>query len=279
MPGPGRQALRFARVPVVATFHASAEREVPLQKLLRRFASGGLVAHRPRHRGLAGGQALLAGDLPRPHRGHPQRRRPHPLHRGARRRAGGRPRAAGALRRPVRRAAQGLLGAARRRRGCWPRRGGRRRSRWWATGRRSGSRRAPSGSGSGSSGGSPTASWPSTTGAATSSARPRSAARASGWCWWRPWRPAARWWRAPSPATPRRPAARRCWSRPATRRRWPTPSGGPARTSRCAPGCAAAAWPAPTRSAGAAIAARVLHVYQIATTARPLVFAPAPLPA
>jgi len=43
VPGPGRQALRFARVPVVATFHASAEREVPLQKLLRRFASGGLV--------------------------------------------------------------------------------------------------------------------------------------------------------------------------------------------------------------------------------------------
>jgi phosphatidyl-myo-inositol alpha-mannosyltransferase len=47
VPGPARHALRFARVPVVATFHANAEREVPLQRLLRRFASGGLsrIAH------------------------------------------------------------------------------------------------------------------------------------------------------------------------------------------------------------------------------------------
>lgn len=42
VPGPSRQALKFARVPVVATFHASAERELPLQRLLRRVASSGL---------------------------------------------------------------------------------------------------------------------------------------------------------------------------------------------------------------------------------------------
>jgi len=42
VPGPGRHALRFARAPLVATFHASAERELPLQKVLRRFASAGL---------------------------------------------------------------------------------------------------------------------------------------------------------------------------------------------------------------------------------------------
>jgi phosphatidylinositol alpha-mannosyltransferase len=42
VPGPGRHALRFARVPVVSTFHANAERELPLQKVLRRFASAGL---------------------------------------------------------------------------------------------------------------------------------------------------------------------------------------------------------------------------------------------
>ncbi|WP_242392468.1 glycosyltransferase family 4 protein [Anaeromyxobacter oryzisoli] len=42
VPGPGRHALRFAEVPVVATFHANAERELPLQKVLRRVASGGL---------------------------------------------------------------------------------------------------------------------------------------------------------------------------------------------------------------------------------------------
>jgi phosphatidylinositol alpha-mannosyltransferase len=42
VPGPGRHALRFSRVPVVATFHANAERELPLQRILRRFASSGL---------------------------------------------------------------------------------------------------------------------------------------------------------------------------------------------------------------------------------------------
>ncbi|BDG03259.1 glycosyltransferase family 4 protein [Anaeromyxobacter oryzae] len=42
VPGPGRHALRFAGAPVVATFHANAERELPLQKVLRRVASGGL---------------------------------------------------------------------------------------------------------------------------------------------------------------------------------------------------------------------------------------------
>lgn len=42
VPGPGRQALRFSRVPVVATFHANAENELPLQRILRRFASAGL---------------------------------------------------------------------------------------------------------------------------------------------------------------------------------------------------------------------------------------------
>lgn len=42
VPGPGRQALGLATVPVVATFHASAEAELPLQRLLRRVASSGL---------------------------------------------------------------------------------------------------------------------------------------------------------------------------------------------------------------------------------------------
>ena len=42
VPGPGRHALRFARVPLVATFHANAERELPLQRVLRAVASGGL---------------------------------------------------------------------------------------------------------------------------------------------------------------------------------------------------------------------------------------------
>lgn len=42
VPGPGRHALRLAGVPVVATFHASAERELPLQRVLRYFASAGL---------------------------------------------------------------------------------------------------------------------------------------------------------------------------------------------------------------------------------------------
>lgn len=45
VPGPGRQALGWARrhgQPVVATFHASAERELPVQTLLRRAASAGL---------------------------------------------------------------------------------------------------------------------------------------------------------------------------------------------------------------------------------------------
>lgn len=47
VPGPGRHALRFARVPVVATFHCNAEHELGLQKMLRRVASGGLsrIAH------------------------------------------------------------------------------------------------------------------------------------------------------------------------------------------------------------------------------------------
>lgn len=42
VPGPGRHALRHARVPVVATFHANAEHEPRMQSLLRRVASGGL---------------------------------------------------------------------------------------------------------------------------------------------------------------------------------------------------------------------------------------------
>ena len=42
VPGPGRHALRLSRVPVVATFHANAEREVPLQRMFRWFASAGL---------------------------------------------------------------------------------------------------------------------------------------------------------------------------------------------------------------------------------------------
>ncbi len=42
VPGPGRHALRLARVPVVATFHANAEGELPLQRALRAVASAGL---------------------------------------------------------------------------------------------------------------------------------------------------------------------------------------------------------------------------------------------
>ncbi len=42
VPGPGRHAVRFSRVPVVATFHANAERELSLQRALRRVASAGL---------------------------------------------------------------------------------------------------------------------------------------------------------------------------------------------------------------------------------------------
>ncbi len=42
VPGPGRHALRHARVPVVATFHANAERELPLQRALRAVAAAGL---------------------------------------------------------------------------------------------------------------------------------------------------------------------------------------------------------------------------------------------
>jgi phosphatidylinositol alpha-mannosyltransferase len=41
VPGPGRHALRFARVPVVATFHANAERELQLQRMLRAVVSAG----------------------------------------------------------------------------------------------------------------------------------------------------------------------------------------------------------------------------------------------
>jgi phosphatidylinositol alpha-mannosyltransferase len=45
VPGPGRHAIAWAarqRKPVVATFHANAERELPLQTLLRRVASAGM---------------------------------------------------------------------------------------------------------------------------------------------------------------------------------------------------------------------------------------------
>jgi phosphatidylinositol alpha-mannosyltransferase len=47
VPGPSRHAVRLARVPVVATFHANAEHEATAQRLLRRFASVGLarIAH------------------------------------------------------------------------------------------------------------------------------------------------------------------------------------------------------------------------------------------
>lgn len=47
VPGPARLALGLAGVPVVATFHASSEREVPLQTLGRRLGSLGLskIAH------------------------------------------------------------------------------------------------------------------------------------------------------------------------------------------------------------------------------------------
>ncbi len=43
VPGPGRHALRLARVPVVATFHANDERELPLVRALRAAVSGALV--------------------------------------------------------------------------------------------------------------------------------------------------------------------------------------------------------------------------------------------
>jgi phosphatidylinositol alpha-mannosyltransferase len=42
VPGPGRHALRQARCPVVATFHASAEREPGVQQALRAVAAAGL---------------------------------------------------------------------------------------------------------------------------------------------------------------------------------------------------------------------------------------------
>jgi phosphatidylinositol alpha-mannosyltransferase len=47
VPGPARLALRLADVPVVATFHASAEREGALQALARRLGAVGLgrIAH------------------------------------------------------------------------------------------------------------------------------------------------------------------------------------------------------------------------------------------
>lgn len=47
VPGPARIALRLAQVPVVATFHANSEREVPLQSLARRIGAAGLsrIAH------------------------------------------------------------------------------------------------------------------------------------------------------------------------------------------------------------------------------------------
>jgi phosphatidylinositol alpha-mannosyltransferase len=43
VPGLARHALRFARVPVVATFHANDERELPLVRALRAAASGALA--------------------------------------------------------------------------------------------------------------------------------------------------------------------------------------------------------------------------------------------
>jgi phosphatidylinositol alpha-mannosyltransferase len=42
VPGPGRHALRLARMPVVATFHASDEREAPVVRALRAVASAPL---------------------------------------------------------------------------------------------------------------------------------------------------------------------------------------------------------------------------------------------
>ncbi|HUL58983.1 MAG TPA: glycosyltransferase family 4 protein [Anaeromyxobacteraceae bacterium] len=42
VPGPGRHTLRLATCPVVATFHANAEHELPLLRLVRFFASAGL---------------------------------------------------------------------------------------------------------------------------------------------------------------------------------------------------------------------------------------------
>jgi phosphatidylinositol alpha-mannosyltransferase len=45
VPGPGRHAIAWARRhgrPVVATFHANAERELPVQTLLRRMAAAGI---------------------------------------------------------------------------------------------------------------------------------------------------------------------------------------------------------------------------------------------
>ena len=47
VPGPARLALRLASVPVVATFHANSEREVPLLALVRRIGAVGLsrIAH------------------------------------------------------------------------------------------------------------------------------------------------------------------------------------------------------------------------------------------
>jgi len=43
VPGPSRHALRWARVPVVATFHAAAEQERAVQTAFRAAASGGLA--------------------------------------------------------------------------------------------------------------------------------------------------------------------------------------------------------------------------------------------
>lgn len=47
VPGPSRLALRLAEVPVVATFHASSEREGPLQAMARRVGAAGFakIAH------------------------------------------------------------------------------------------------------------------------------------------------------------------------------------------------------------------------------------------
>jgi phosphatidylinositol alpha-mannosyltransferase len=42
VPGPGRYAVGHSAVPVVATFHANAEREPTLQRVVRRFAGHGL---------------------------------------------------------------------------------------------------------------------------------------------------------------------------------------------------------------------------------------------
>ena len=57
-------------------------------------------------------------------------------------------------------------------------------------------------------------------------ARPPSGASRSVWCWWRPWRPAARWSPRTSRATTRPPTGWPSWCHRVTRSRWPRPSRG-----------------------------------------------------